>query len=68
MKVNISEAKANQGEKIVILKNNVPLVDMVAHKIEAKRKLGLLEGSFTVPDDLMDEQTEISEMFYGTAP
>lgn len=74
MIVNISEAKANlsklvnmayHGEKVVIAKNNLPLVDMVVHKPEGKRKLGLLAGKFTVPDDLIDEDSDINEMFYG---
>jgi len=74
MIVNISEAKANlsrlvnmayHGEKVVIAKNNLPLVDMVIHKPEGKRKLGLLAGKFTLPDDFMDEDEDINEMFYG---
>ena len=55
MDINISEAKAQlsklinlayHGEKIVICKNNLPLVDLVRHKPEGKRKLGLLAGNF----------------------
>jgi len=74
MIVNISEAKANlsrlvnmayHGEKVVIAKNNLPLVDMVIHKPEGKRKLGLLAGKFTLPDDFMTEDEDINEMFYG---
>ena len=74
MKISISDAKANlsklvnmayHGETVVILKNNVPLADLVAHKPEGKRKLGLLAGEFSVPDDFMEEDTEINEMFYG---
>jgi len=74
MIVNISEAKANlsrlvnmayHGEKVVIAKNNLPLVDMVIHKPEGKRKLGLLAGKFTLPDDFMEEDEDINEMFYG---
>ena len=74
MIVNISEAKANlsklvnmvyHGEKVVIAKNNLPLVDLVIHKPDKKRKLGLLAGKFEVPDDIMDEDSEINEMFYG---
>jgi len=73
MIVNISEAKANlsklvnmayHGEKVVIAKNNLPLVDMVIHKPEGKRKLGLLAGKFTLPDDFMAENEDINEMFY----
>ena len=72
--VNISEAKTNlsklvalvyRGEKVVIAKNNLPLVDLVVHKPEGKRKLGLLDGKFTVPDNIMEEDAEINAMFYG---
>jgi len=75
MIVNISEAKANlsklvnmayHGEKVVIAKNNLPLVDLVVHKPEGKRKLGLLVGQFVVPDDFMDEDECINEMFYDS--
>jgi antitoxin (DNA-binding transcriptional repressor) of toxin-antitoxin stability system len=72
--VNISEAKSSlsklvamvyQGEKVVIAKNNLPLVDLVIHKPEGKRKLGLLAGKYTVPENIMDEDAEINAMFYG---
>jgi len=75
MIVNISEAKANlsklvnmayHGEKVVIAKNNLPLVDLVVHKPEGKRKLGLLTGKFTTPDDIMEEDEDINVMFYGS--
>ena len=71
---NISEAKTNlsklvalvyRGEKVVIAKNNLPLVDLVVHKPEGKRKLGLLAGKFTVPVDIMEEDAEINSIFYG---
>jgi len=74
MIVNISEAKANlsklvnmayHGEKVVIAKNNLPLVDLVIHKPEGQRKLGLLTGKFTLPDDFFDEDEDINAMFYG---
>ena len=74
MIVNISEAKAKlsqlvnmvyQGEKVVIAKNNLPLVDLVIHKPEGKRKLGLLKGKLNVPDDIMAEDPSINEMFYS---
>ena len=74
MIVNISEAKANlsklvnmayHGEKVVIAKNNLPLVDLVVHKPEGKRKLGLLKGKLQIPDDIMEEHQSINEMFYG---
>lgn len=74
MIVNISEAKAQlsrlidrvyHGEKIVIAKNNLPIADLVPHKPEGKRKLGLLKGQLQLPDNLMEEDEEINAMFYG---
>ena len=74
MIVNISEAKTNlsklvdmvyHGEKVVIAKNNLPMVDLVIHKPQGERILGLLAGKFTTPDDILDESDEINEMFYG---
>ena len=74
MVVNISEAKTNlsklidmvyHGEKVVIAKNNLPVADLVIHKPNGKRKLGLLKDKITVPDDIMKEDEEINEMFYG---
>ncbi|MDQ6989029.1 MAG: type II toxin-antitoxin system prevent-host-death family antitoxin [Mariprofundaceae bacterium] len=75
MIVNISEAKANlsklvnmvyHGEKVVIAKNNLPLVDLIIHQPEGKRKLGLLAGQFTTPHDIYDEDESVNAMFYGT--
>ncbi len=72
---NISEAKTNlsklvnmayHGKKVVIAKNNLPLVELVPHKPEGKRTLGLLCGKLKVPDDIMAEDEEINEMFYGS--
>ena len=74
MIVNISEAKTNlskliqlayHGEKIVIAKNNLPLVDLVVHKPEGKRTLGLLKGKIDIPQSFNDDDSEIDEMFYG---
>lgn len=74
MIVNISEAKTNlsklvdmafHGEKVVIAKNNLPLVDLVVHKPSGKRKFGLLKGQFELPEDFFDEDEEINKMFYG---
>lgn len=74
MIVNISEAKANlsklvnmayHGETVVIAKNNLPLVDLVIHQPKGKRKLGLLVGKLKVPKDIMEEDMEITKMFYG---
>ena len=74
MKVSISEVKANlskyvnlayHGERIVILKNNTPLVDIVPHQVEGKRTLGLLAGQFTVPENFLDEDDQINSVLYG---
>ncbi len=74
MIVNISDAKTNlsklidmvyHGEKVVIAKNNLPIADLVIHKPAGKRKLGLLKGKLHIPDDIMQEDEVINEMFYG---
>jgi len=74
MIINISEAKTQlsklvdmvfHGEKVVIAKNNLPLVDLVPHQPEGKRKLGLLRNKVTIPDNFLDEDENINEMFYG---
>lgn len=73
MIVNVSEAKTNlsklidmvyHGEKVVIAKHNLPIVDLVIHKTTGKRKLGLLKGQFTVPQDFVDDDSEVANMFY----
>jgi antitoxin (DNA-binding transcriptional repressor) of toxin-antitoxin stability system len=53
------------GEKVVIAKNNLPIVDLVIHQPTGSRKLGLLKGEIDIPDDFMDEDDEINALFYG---
>jgi prevent-host-death family protein len=74
MTINISEAKTHlsglidrafHGERIVITKNNLPVADLIPHKPEGARKLGLLKGKMKVPGNIMEEDEEINEMFYG---
>jgi prevent-host-death family protein len=74
MIINVSEAKTNlsklidmayHGEEVIIAKNNLPLVELVAHKPKAKRRLGLLAGKIDIPEDFLDEDDEINAMFYG---
>jgi len=76
MIVNVSEAKTHlsklidmvyHGEEVVIAKNNLPLVDLVIHKPKGKRKLGVLAGEFSVPEDFTEQDQGIDEMFYGNA-
>ena len=75
MIINISEAKTNlsklidmvyHGETVVIAKNNLPIVDLVIHKPAGKRKLGLLKGKVSIPENFNDESESINEMFYGS--
>ena len=74
MIINISAAKANlsklidmayHGEEIIIAKNNLPLVNLVAHKPKKKRVLGLLAGKLVIPDNFLDNDDDINKMFYG---
>ncbi|WP_286819043.1 type II toxin-antitoxin system Phd/YefM family antitoxin [Desulfobacter sp. UBA2225] len=74
MIVNVSEAKAKlsklidmayQGEEVIIAKNNLPLVKLVAHKMKSKRKLGQMKGQIIIPDDFLEEDEEVNVMFYG---
>ncbi|MFH2091508.1 MAG: type II toxin-antitoxin system prevent-host-death family antitoxin [Pseudomonadota bacterium] len=74
MIINVSDAKAQlsklvemayHGEEVIISKNNLPVVELIAHKPKAKRKLGLLKGQINIPDNFMDEDEDINAMFYG---
>lgn len=74
MVVNVSEAKAQlsrlidlvyHGESVTIAKNNLPLVDLVPHKVRGRRTLGALAGLIHIPEDFDQEDPAINEMFYG---
>lgn len=74
MIINVSEAKAKlsqlidmvyHGEKVVIAKNNLPIVDLVIHQPTGVRKLGLLQGKVEIDDDFLQEDEDINAMFYG---
>jgi antitoxin (DNA-binding transcriptional repressor) of toxin-antitoxin stability system len=74
MIVNVSEAKAKlsklidmvfHGEKVIIAKNNLPLVELVIHRPGGRRKLGILAGKVTIPEDITAEDPEVIELFYG---
>ncbi len=73
MTVNITEAKAtfselvaraSSGERVVIVKNNLPLADLVPHTIEKPRELGLAKGLFTVPEGFDESDPETAGIFY----
>ena len=68
MEFNVSEAKAQlsnlidkarRGERVVICKNNLPLVDLVPHKPQGKRRLGLLQCKWTSTHDLLQKDSAI---------
>jgi prevent-host-death family protein len=76
--VNIHEAKthlsrlvedAAKGESFVIAKAGKPMVKvsrLEESEPKPKRRLGMLEGQMTVPDDFDTMfQDEIEKMFYG---
>jgi prevent-host-death family protein len=74
--VNIHKAKthlsqlvgaAAQGEPFIIAKAGKPMVKVVPIDAPAApRRLGFMQGQFTVPDDFdtMDQE-EIERLFYG---
>ena len=77
MKVNSSEVNAHfsnfvnmvhHGERIVIMKNSVPLAALVPHQVQVERKLGFFAGQITVPDDFTAEDEQLNEMFDGDSP
>ncbi|MFW6228747.1 MAG: PIN domain-containing protein, partial [Alkalispirochaeta sp.] len=47
---------------ITITKNNLPIVDMVPHRLRTRRQLGTLAGQITVPDDFDQEDPDIPAM------
>ena len=72
MIVNISEAKTHlsklidrvyHGQKVIIAKNNLPIAELILHKPDAHRQLGLLKGKLELPQDLSDGDEEIAAMF-----
>jgi len=74
VRVELSKAKedllrlvnlVNKGERVIILKNNKPVADLVKHEVKKERKLGLLRGRLSIPDSFNDEDDEINSMFYG---
>jgi prevent-host-death family protein len=74
MVVNVSEAKAQlsrlidrvyHGESVTIAKNNLPLVDLVPHRVRTKRQLGTLAGLIDIPEDFDQEDPAVIQAFYG---
>ena len=78
--VNIHEAKTNlsrlvdaaaKGESFIIAKAGKPLVKVVALDAplgDEQKRIGFMEGQFTVPDDFDDMgRVEIESMFDGDA-
>ncbi len=75
--VNIHEAKthlsrlveeAANGEEFVIAKAGKPMVKVVPLEDvpERKRRIGMLDGQFFIPEDMdQDLDKEIEDLFYG---
>jgi antitoxin (DNA-binding transcriptional repressor) of toxin-antitoxin stability system len=61
--------EAARGESFVIAKAGKPMVKVTRLEEESfkpKRRLGFMEGQFSVPDDFDTMmQDEIEKMFYG---
>ena len=53
------------GESVTIAKNNLPLVDIVPHKVRDKRRLGAPAGLIEIPEDFDREDPAIIEAFCG---
>lgn len=70
-KTRLSElvARAVAGEPFIIAKAGKPLVKVVSlteHDKPRSRRIGFMEGEFTVPDDFDTMfAAEIEDMFYG---
>lgn len=63
-KTKLSELlkRAQRGEDIVIAQAGVPIARLVPVRSEVKRRMGLDEGAFAVPDDfnapLLDDELD----------
>ena len=74
IKVNIGDAKtqfskyknaALAGKKVVICERNVPILELKTIAKNAKRKLGLYDGMYTLSEDFNDiPTTEEIDQFY----
>lgn len=60
---------AVKGEPFIIAKSGKPMVKVEAYekpKVNAKNRIGFMEGQFSVPDDFDTMfQKEIEDMFYN---
>lgn len=76
--VNMHEAKTHlsrlveravEGEEVIIAKAGKPLVRLVPVErpvVDTSKRLGMLRGQLTIPDDFKGfMKDEIEEMFYG---
>jgi prevent-host-death family protein len=73
-KVNIHEAKsqlskliekAKKGEEVIIAKNGVPEVRLVAFEAQGKDWFGMDEGKGWIADDFDELPQDILAAFYG---
>ena len=77
--VNIAEAKAKfseisrrvqNGERIVLCKNNKPFAQITPLKLtpEGKRPVGLARGMMPLPKDFNEPDPQLEADFYGNNP
>lgn len=52
------------ADKFQTSHNNLPLVELEIHKPGKNRKPGLLKGQIKIPEDFLDEDEQINDMFY----
>jgi prevent-host-death family protein len=68
-KTNLSRliAKAEAGEEVIIARAGVAAIRLVPIRPVkgTKLKAGALKGLFTVPDNFLDPDPELENMFYG---
>lgn len=75
--VNVLEAKTNfskllmlletkQESEIIICKNNKPVAKLTyMPPFDVSKRLGIAKGKYSIPDDFDDEDSVITQMFYG---
>jgi prevent-host-death family protein len=72
--VNMHEAKTRlselvrrtlAGERVVLARNGVPVVDLVPHDRPERREGGQLRGRFWISEDFDAPMPELEKLIYG---
>lgn len=56
--------RVQNGEKVTIVQNNLPLVDMIPHQKQAARRLGFAKELITFSDDIFAPDDALTALFY----